>query len=102
MRCVKTQVAAWAGAAEQSIPGSFGLHLKNKTTVECSASGAGRAAEQWGGISVSCTLSSSSVNDGRVLAACRPPDCIRVLVLERDGSGGVRQMEFHLAPNILA
>lgn len=63
MRCVKTQVAAWAGAAEQSIPGSFGLHLKNKTTVECSASGAGRAAEQWGGISVSCTLSSSSVSD---------------------------------------
>lgn len=37
-----------------------------------------------------------------VLAACRPPDCIRVLVLERDGSGGVRQMEFHRAPNILA
>lgn len=101
MRCVKTQVAAWAGAAEQSIPGSFGLRLKNKTTVECSAAGAGRAAEQWGGISVSCTLSSSSVSDC-VLAACRPPDCIRVLVLERDGSGGVRQMEFHRAPNILA
>jgi len=25
-----------------------------------------------------------------------------MLVLEKDGSGGVRQMEFHLAPNILA
>lgn len=41
------------------------------------------------------------MNDSRVLAAYRP-DCIRMLVLEKDGSGGVRQMEFHLAPNILA